>query len=182
MAQKINAPDDLFDDNFDTSSLVDDTEGIVDIPMDVIKVDAENESRDIVSTLLAQKYSIEFLKEHPDFKKSMDVAKESLRTLLKMKKSNEAVHDVLIDAIGAHSDNASLYAALSRMQSTILTIQKQIDDKVNEIKKLFTEYQLELNFGDENETEESSQESSNITRGTKDFIKQMQDEMGESNG
>ena len=60
------------------------------------------------------------------------------------------------------------------MQATQLSIQKQIDEKIEEMKKLLKNYQNELNFEMER-VDEQEQSDSNVTvvRGTRDFIKQM---------
>lgn len=161
-------------DEFDLSSVIDDTEEIIDIPLDNISEEAKNDSMSIIHYLINEKYSKEFLDEHPDLKKNVELEKDGLRNLLKMKKSNEVVHDILMKAIGKKSDNASLYMSLSKIDSTNLSIQKQIDEKVESMKKLLKNYQSELTFENE-EMEEMSPTDENVTvvRGTRDFIKQM---------
>lgn len=158
----------------DINGLIDDTDGVVDIPLDIIDVESKNEANSIIQYLVNDKGAGLF-EAHPDLKKYIDIEMEGLRTLIKMKRSNEAIHDVLIGAIGSNARNASLYRALTGMQSTILSIQKQMDDKVDNIKKLIKNYQmeLELEFDDEDEESGDEQTDTMITRGTRDFIKQM---------
>lgn len=175
MAKK-PSPEELFNDTeMNINELIDDTDGVVDIPLDVIDTESKNESMSIIHNLISDKYDAKFLDEHPDLKKNIEVEKEGLRKLLKMAKSNETLHDVLVGAIGANANNASLYASLAKMQTTILSIQKQIDEKVENIKKLLKNYQIELNFDMPNEIS-PMEDMTNVTRGTKDFIKMMQQE------
>ena len=161
-------------EEFDLSSVIDDTEEIIDIPLDNINEESRNDSMSIIHYLIDEKYSKEFLNEHSDLKKNVELEKDALRNLLKLKKSNEVIHDVLLKSIGKKSDNASLYMALTRMQATQLSIQKQIDEKIEEMKKLLKNYQNELNFEMER-VDEQEQSDNNVTvvRGTRDFIKQM---------
>jgi hypothetical protein len=104
---------------------------------------------------------------------------ESLRMLLKMREADEVTHDVLIKAIAANSGNASLYRALTQVQTTILQITTKIETIVNNLTTMIKGYQLEINFKFENEhnqdnSENSENESYNTThRGSKSFIEQM---------
>lgn len=170
-----NYTKDINNDDFDLSSVIDDTEEIIDIPLDNINEEARKDSMSIIHYLIDEKYTKEFLDEHPDLKKNVEMEKEGLRNLIKMKKSNEVVHDILMKAIGKKADNASLYMSLSRMEATNLSIQKQIDEKIEAMKKLLKNYQAELNFDLEQAAEENPIEDDNVTvvRGTRDFIKQM---------
>jgi len=163
----------------DIMDLVDDTDGIVDIPLDVINTESVNEADSIIYHLIREKYGKDYLTLHPDLKKYVDVETEGLRNLIKMRKSNETLHDILIRAIGGNSNNASLYMALSRMQGANLSIQKQIDEKMDSIRKLIKNYQaeLDLDLDREDDDEEPGDETDiTITRGTRDFIRQIKQE------
>ena len=72
-------------------------------------------------------YDEEFLKRNPNFRKRVDNDLESLRMLLKMRAADEVTHDVIIKAITANSSNASLYSALTKIQTTILQITTKIE-------------------------------------------------------
>ena len=56
-------------EEFDLSSVIDDTEEIIDIPLDNINEESRNDSMSIIHYLIDEKYSKEFLNEHSDLKK-----------------------------------------------------------------------------------------------------------------
>ena len=60
----------------------------------------------------------EWLKKNPTLRHRISVELESLRGLLKMRRTNEAAHDALVVAIGRNPDQGSLYKALTDMQRT----------------------------------------------------------------
>jgi transcription antitermination factor NusA-like protein len=97
-----------------------------------------------------------------------------------MRAADEVTHDVLIKAIAANSSNASLYRALTNVQTTILQITTKIETIVNNLTTMIKGYQLELNFKLEQEQMKSDDEEEvtvdNISsqhRGSKSFIEQM---------
>lgn len=171
--------DAMFEDEFDPSSLVDDTEGVIDIPLDIIRTESDNESKSIMHNLINSKFSTEFLEEHPDLKKQVEIEKGALKRLLHMMKTNEQLHDILIGAIGANFSNASLYMSLTKLEATQLSVQKQIDEKIVAIKTLFKNYQYELDLHVEqqkHEGEEGEVENIEIARGTKSFISSLREQ------
>jgi hypothetical protein len=121
------------------------------------------------------------MRSNPSLKKRIDSELESLRILIKMRKSDERTHDILLGAIAKNSSNASLYRALTETQKTILSITTKINDIVNALNGLLKNYQLEIQWKDETITTEESEEDSieevkDIHKGTKAFIEQMNEE------
>lgn len=173
----INELEDIFAKNDDT---IDGLE-VVNIPIEEIGEEAEGRAKTMIEDLTKFYYDEEFLKSNPNFRKRVDNDMESLRMLLKMRAADEVTHDVLIKAIAGNSGNASLYRALTTVQSTILSITTKIEGIVNNLTSMIKNYQLELNFKQEQEelnkdidTEPSSIEDSPTThRGSKAFIEQM---------
>ena len=163
-------------------------DGIVDPGKEVVNIDiVEIEDRSIydaksmVDNLSKFYYDEEFMKENPSLKKRIDGELESLRILIKMRKSDERTHDILLGAIAKHSSNASLYRALTETQKTILSITTKINDIVNALNGLLKNYQLEIQWKDETIATEESEEDSieevkDIHKGTKAFIEQMNEE------
>ena len=168
----------IFDDSPD--DIVDSLE-IVNIPIEDIGAEAEGKAKTLIEDLTKFYYDEEFLKSNPNFRKRVDNDVESLRMLLKMRAADEVTHDVLIKAIAANSGNASLYRALTQVQTTILQITTKIETIVNNLTTMIKGYQLELNFKleqeqlrNESESEPTSVEDSPTThRGSKSFIEQM---------
>ena len=82
----------------DIKGLVDPNEGIevVEIPIEEIEDAAHKLAISLVDNLSVFYYNETFLKENPLFKKQVDKDIDSLRILLKMRKSDEVTHDILV--------------------------------------------------------------------------------------
>ena len=151
---------------------------VVTIDMDAIDNEADVESREFVKALRSAYYDDEFSRENPSFKKQLDSEIESMRILIKMRKADETAHDALIHAIEQNSSNASLYRSLSDMQKTILSITEKIDTCKTNLIALLKNYQLEINFKEDNYTNNDSEDTPSDTyRGTKEFIESMKSDM-----
>jgi hypothetical protein len=98
-----------------------------------------------------------------------------------MRKSDEIAHDLCLRSIGMNTNNASLYKALSGIQSSMLSIQRQMDDTVKNINNLLKNVQLELNFDNNQQNNTQGQQEipldSNTTRGSKKYIEMMNQEL-----
>lgn len=166
----------------DIEDLFVDPEGIVeDINIEDIEEQAKSASFALCRNLREVYFDEEFMKKNPRFKERLDVELESLRVLVKMRKSDEIAHDLCLRSIGMNTNNASLYKALSGIQSSMLSIQRQMDDTVKNINNLLKNVQLELNFDNNQQNNTQSQQEipldSNTTRGSKKFIEMMNQEL-----
>lgn len=166
----------------DIEDLFVDPEGIVeDINIADIEEEAKNASFALCRNLREVYFDEEFMKNNPRFKERLDVELESLRVLVKMRKSDEIAHDLCLRSIGMNTNNASLYKALSGIQSSMLSIQRQMDDTVKNINNLLKNVQLELNFDNNQQNNTQCQQEipldSNTTRGSKKFIEMMNQEL-----
>jgi hypothetical protein len=166
------------DDIFHADNEVIDGMEVVNIPIEDIGIEAEGKAKTLIEDLTKFYYDEEFLKQNPNFRKRVDNDMESLRMLIKMRAADEVTHDVLIKAIAGNSGNASLYRALTTVQSTILSITTKIEGIVNNLTSMIKNYQLEINFKQELNTEEKSpdevDDKTTTHRGSKAFIEQMQ--------
>lgn len=166
----------------DIEDLFVDPEGIVeDINITEIEDQAKSASFALCRNLREVYFDEEFMKNNPRFKERLDVELESLRVLVKMRKSDEIAHDLCLRSIGMNTNNASLYKALSGIQSSMLSIQRQMDDTVKNINNLLKNVQLELNFDNNPQNNTQGQQEipldSNTTRGSKKFIEMMNQEL-----
>ena len=166
----------------DIEDLFVDPEGIIeDINIANIEEEAKNASFALCRNLREVYFDEEFMKNNPRFKERLDVELESLRVLVKMRKSDEIAHDLCLRSIGMNTNNASLYKALSGIQSSMLSIQRQMDDTVKNINNLLKNVQLELNFDNNQQNNTQGQQEipldSNTTRGSKKFIEMMNQEL-----
>lgn len=156
------------------------------IDTDSLNKEAEDESKFMFKDLERVYSNEEFMSKHPEYKKRLDIELESLRYLLKMKKADEVTHDILVKQIGMTPNNASLYASLNRMQTSMLNIDTKLEQRVKAINQLLKNYQMELPF--EKEEEETvniqsneSKISAQTFRGTKAFMNYMTDKYKNNN-
>lgn len=164
-------------DIFDPTSIIDEEE-VINIDTNVIDDAAFKEAAALVENIKDIYADPEFMKNNPKFATRLKTEVEDLRILMKIRKSDEVAHDLLLSAIGKNSSNASLYRSLSDIQKTILSTTSELSAKIKDINFLLKNIQLELNFKPESETESESESSQgNMTRGSKDFIKQMRNEL-----
>lgn len=172
---------DIFADDINLEGIVD-AEEIINIDIDGIDDKSIEDAKAMVENLSKFYYDEEFMKANPSLKKRIDSELESLRILIKMRKSDEKTHDVLLRAIAKNSSNASLYRALTEIQKATLSITKQINDIVNRLNELLKNFQLEIQWKDEtmeskDDNKEEVEDIRDIHKGTKAFIEQMnQDE------
>lgn len=165
----------------DIEDLFVDPEGIVeDINVEDIEAQANSASFAMCKNLREVYFDEEFMKKNPRLKERLDVELESLRVLIKMRKSDEIAHDLCLRSIGLNTNNASLYKALAGIQHSMLNIQRQMDTTVKNINQLLKNVQLELTFENNPEQpQEVKQENIDATRGSKKFIEQMKEELAE---
>lgn len=148
-------------------------EEIVFIDTDNIASESKCDAYNMVEDLVVVYGDKKFMEEHPDYKKRLDIELENLRTLIKMKKSDEIVHDILVKSIGKNTTNASLYTALNKIQTGMLSIQKQMDETIKTLNNLLKNYQFELPLNQEEQEEKEQEEQekkSLVSRGNKEFI------------
>lgn len=148
---------------------------LVDIDMEGIDKESLDDAMALVDNLSKLYCNEEFMKNNPNFKKRVDAELESLRVLIKMRKTDEVAHDLIIKAIAGNSGNASLYKSLAEIQKTILSITTKMGDIITGLNNLLKGYQLEMNFEEQEqpETEQEQPKLKNAYRGSKEFIERM---------
>ena len=185
MARKKNsesyAPKDLIDDLFGGEDLpTDGMEDVYTIDTDLITNESNIMATSLISSVLRLYNNKEFVDEHPDFKKRIDTEIESLKRMYKMIKTDEIVHDHLVQAISKNPGNASLYMSMTKLQEKISSLDGDIKRVLDGLNKICANYQMELNFEQTRKTsdEESSiDETGVVTRGGKAFVDMMKDTM-----
>lgn len=165
----------------DSGGLAIDPEGLAEeIDMDEIDSEAESGAVELVSNLSKAYFDDKFMEDNPGLRKRIDTWIESMRILIKLRKSSERTHDILVKAIPSQPTNASLYRSQAQIESNLLSIQKQMDESVASITNLLKNYQLEINFGKEGEDADVGNNEQNdirndTHRGSKTFIQQMKE-------
>ena len=161
--------------NLDFNPVVDPQEIIEDIHIDELSQEAVNMANSMVKNLSNIYYNDDFMSQHPKLKTRIDIELENLRILIKMRKTDETLHDIAAKAIAGNSSNASLYASVTRIQDNLLDIQKQMDQTITNLNNLLRGYQTEINFEQPVENENNTQQSEKLeglSRGSKGFILQ----------
>lgn len=168
-----------FEDDIEIDSLAAQEElGVVNIDTDLITEESKVEASLLIQDIKKMYLNNDFLEKHPDVQIKLHNEINNLKKLLKLSKSNEITHDLLVKAIGNKPENASLYGSLSKMQTTMLSIQKQIDDLVLKLSNFLKDYQMEINFNEP--SEDGDEENDNIYRGTKGYIEEMKKKANET--
>lgn len=155
---------------------------IVNIDLEGIDNRSTTRAHEMVEDLANFYYDEEFLKENPNFKRQMEIYKEDLRLLLKMKDADEKLQDILIKSIGQNPSNASLFMANSKIQTQISNLITKINETSSKLTNMMKGYQLELNFKYEQEAArqttadepQSIDDMNTTTRGAKEFIQRME--------
>lgn len=155
-----------------------DSEQIIDFDLDGIDKSSADDATEMVQNLSKFYYNEEFMTANPTFKKRVDADLESLRILIKMRKSDEIAHDNLLKAIASNSSNASLYRSLTEMQKTIISITTKMGEIIVGLNNLMKGFQLEINFQDQTNDQQSDVDedfsvSKDTHRGSKEFINMM---------
>lgn len=175
MAKKSNyTPKDIMDDLFGGDDLpIDGVEDVYTIDTDLINKESNIMATSLISSVLRLYNNKDFVDEHPDFKKRIDTEIESLKRMYKMIKTDEIVHDHLVQAISKNPGNASLYMSMTKLQEKISSLDGDIKRILDGLNKICANYQMELNFEQTRksaEDESSYDETGVVTRGNKAFI------------
>jgi hypothetical protein len=180
IGEELDALEKLLNTAAEDGKLAVDPENLAE-PIDMEEINSESEkcAIELVSNLSKIYFDDKFMEENPGLKKRIDTFIESMRILIKMRKSSERTHDILVAAIPSQPTNASLYRSQAQIESNLLSIQKQMDETVANMTNLLKGYQLELNFRSESDDDDTQEKEPDIEkdthRGSKTFIQQMQE-------
>jgi hypothetical protein len=177
------APKDLMDELFGGEDLpIDGMEEVYTIDTDLIAKESNIMATSLISSVLRLYNNKDFVDEHPDFKKRIDTEIESLKRMYKMIKTDEIVHDHLVQAISKNPGNASLYMSMTKLQEKISSLDGDIKRILDGLNKICANYQMELNFEQTRkaaEDESSYDETGVVTRGNKAFVDLMNADLDE---
>lgn len=155
-------------------------EQIIHIDLDTLDEDSAEMARGMVTDLNTLYGDEEILQKYPQTKARLDMELETLRGLIKMRKSDERAHDALLQAIAATPTNASLYRSLAEIQKTSLQVTTKINETIETINKVLKSFQQELDratgkmAGADAETIMNEETDTTDTyRGSKAFIQAM---------
>ena len=111
----------------------DDATDIVDAPLLLINLDEVNDEAKKMATLITERLSNyyfdeKYLEQHPYVPTKIMNAMDNIRRLLKMLSVNEKAQDALISNITLNAGKGSLYASLTSLQNSMLSIQSQLNN------------------------------------------------------
>lgn len=171
----IKTPDDFTPDNADD---------IIQTPVLVIDLDEVNgeaaRQAQIITERLSNYYFDEkYLKEHPYIPSKIGQEMDNIRRLLKMLTINEKAQDALIANITSNSGKGSLYQSLTSLQNSMLSIQTQLNTLTTQLENIFKEMQQECDktFAEKPKDSVANEDGSMTVKGSREFIKQLQDQM-----
>lgn len=144
-------------------------EPVFTIDLDEINELAKEDASDMVEKVSVAVVDEAWLQKNPTLRSRIELELESLRGLLKMRRTNEAAHDALVVAISRKPDQSSLYKSLTDMQRTGLAITGKINEIVESLSNLIRNKTQEAIPQDLFEEENDD----HTHRGTKDFIQSM---------
>ena len=165
-------------EDFNVSENVSD---IADTPVLNIDLDEVNSEATKMATLITERLSNyyfdeEYIKNHPYIPTKIMTAMDNIRRLLKMLSINEKAQDNLIANISFNAGKGALYSSLTSLQNSMLSIQTQLNNLTESIENIFREMQAECekSFAEKEKDNESEVPA---TRGSRDFIKQLQERL-----
>lgn len=178
MSKKFQSDDDIELDDFGEEG-----EPIINIDISALNIDSKKTAEKMVGDLNILYGDTDLLQQYPSTKARLDIEIETLRGLLKMRSTDEQVHDALLTAIAMCPSQASLYRALTDVQKTSLSVTCKINDTIETINRIIKSFQLELNKEtgkiDSNNNNTWSEEG--VHMGSKQFIMEMNKELPEVN-
>lgn len=165
-------------EDFNVSENVSD---IADTPILNIDLDEVNSEATKMATLITERLSNyyfdeEYIKNHPYIPTKIMTAMDNIRRLLKMLSINEKAQDNLIANISFNAGKGALYSSLTSLQNSMLSIQSQLNTLTESIENIFREMQAECEKSFAEKEKESDGEVQG-TRGSREFIKQLQERL-----
>lgn len=192
MAKKENGWHTPTSDEFDnfTNKLFEDTDNPeyddpneeLETPVLVIDLDEVNEEAKNMAGLITERLSNyyfdqEYIDNHPYIPTKIMTEMNNIRRLLKMLSVNEKAQDALISNITLNAGKGSLYAALTSLQNSMLSIQKQLNDLTSAIEAIFQQMQEEAERTYAEKEKEGGENGSMVVRGSREFIKELHERL-----
>lgn len=178
--------DSLFDDLFSISNLADGCDSadkILETPtltidLDSVNNEAQKQAMIITERLSNYYFDQKYIDNHPYIPSKIMQEMDNIRRLLKMLVVNEKAQDVLIQSITMNMGKGTLYTNLTSLQTSMLNIQNQLNNLTTQLENIFKEMQAECEKTfEEKPKEQSLEDGSMIVRGSKEFIKALNEQL-----
>jgi len=172
-----NALDNLFIKS-DAPDLAD-TDEALETPILVIDMDDLDKrtlarATDITNKLAAYYFDQRYIDNHPYVTSKITQEIDNIRRLLKMLSVNEKAQDSLILSITSNAAKGTLYTSLTSLQNSMLSMQAQLNSLTEKLENIFKEMQENCDKTFQEKEKEQSEDGSMVVRGSRDFIKQIE--------
>jgi len=172
-----NALDNLFIKT-DAPDLAD-TDDVLETPILVIDMDDLDKrtlarATDITNKLAAYYFDQRYIDNHPYVTSKITQEIDNIRRLLKMLSVNEKAQDTLILSIASNAAKGTLYTSLTSLQNSMLSMQSQLNTLTANLENIFKEMQENCDKTFQEKDKEQSEDGSMVVRGSRDFIKQIE--------
>ncbi len=161
---------------------LDDTDSTLETPILVIDMNEVDErtlarATDITNKLAAYYFDQKYIDNHPYVTSKITQEIDNIRRLLKMLSVNEKAQDTLISSITMNSGRGTLYSSLTSLQNSMLQMQAQLNSLTTNLENIFKEMQENCDKTFAEKDKEESEDGSMVVRGSRDFIKQIENSL-----
>ena len=163
-----------------------DTDDALETPIFLIDMDEVDKrtlerATDITNKLAAYYFDQKYIDNHPYVTSKITQEIDNIRRLLKMLSVNEKAQDTLISSITMNSGRGTLYSSLTSLQNSMLQMQAQLNSLTTNLENIFKEMQENCDKTFQEKEKEESEDGSMVVRGSRDFIKQIENSLKASN-
>ena len=147
------------------------------IDMDEVDKRTLERATDITNKLAAYYFDQKYIDNHPYITSKIMQEIDNIRRLLKMLSVNEKAQDTLILSITGNSAKGTLYSSLTSLQNSMLQMQAQLNQLTANLENIFKEMQENCDKTFQEKDKEESEDGSMVVRGSRDFIKQIENSL-----
>ena len=163
-----------------------DTDDALETPILIIDMDEVDKrtlarATDITNKLAAYYFDQKYIDNHPYITSKIAQEIDNIRRLLKMLSVNEKAQDTLILSITGNSAKGTLYSSLTSLQNSMLQMQAQLNQLTGNLENIFKEMQDNCDKTFQEKDKEESEDGSMVVRGSRDFIKEIERSLMNSN-
>ena len=159
-----------------------DTDDALETPIFLIDMDEVDKrtlerATDITNKLAAYYFDQKYIDNHPYVTSKITQEIDNIRRLLKMLSVNEKAQDTLILSISGNASKGTLYSSLTSLQNSMLQMQAQLNSLTTNLENIFKEMQENCDKTFQEKEKEESEDGSMVVRGSRDFIKQIENSL-----
>lgn len=156
-----------------------DLEPPINIDLEGIDKEAQDAAVMLTDRLSGYYFDQEYLDQHPYIPVKIATEMNNVRRLMKMLAINEKGQDILIGGIckGSVKKSGMMFNSLTQLQNGMLNVQRSLDALIESLENTFKRMQEECEKTWADKEKEQAEDGSFTVRGSKDFIKEMQNKL-----